>query len=515
MARIEIKPQKGFQESFLSTPADIAIGGGAAGCGKTRGLLMEPIRHRKIKDFGAIIFRRTYPQITVEGGLWDESTKLYPYLGAIPNDLQWNFLSGAKLTFRHMLNEKVLADYQGAQIPLIGFDELTHFTKRMFIYMLTRNRSACGVKPYIRGTCNPDPDSFVADFIEWWIDQDTGFPDLSRAGKLRYMIADQDNFIWGNTPLEVYEKAEYVFNDIMYKNYSFKQKLDVIKSVTFIPGTINDNPILQQKDPGYLGNLLAQDEETKSRLLMGNWKIRSDNRQLFEFMRLNDMFHNLIPDNSREYFISIDHARFGRDLCVIGTWQGWKLIRIDIIPKSDTKFILNVVKHIRLQYGGIPTSNIIIDQDGIGVKDFLDCHTFFGGSAEHEIQNEKNPTERVGDLKEKRGFKNKRAQLYFYLAEKVNAADLSIDLENVWFHESENKSYLVSKIKLKGKDRDIKDLIKEDLSKIRREKIDSEGKKEITNKEQLKNALGRSPDFGDMMMMRCEFDFLKKKKYLR
>jgi hypothetical protein len=516
--KIDIKPQKGFQESFLETSADIAIGGGAAGCGKTTALLMEPLRHRKISNFGTIVFRRSYPEITVEGGLWDESSNMYPYIGAYPNknDLQWNFLSGAKLTFKHMQNEKVLSDYQGAQIPLIEFDELTHFTKRMFIYLMTRNRSACGVRPYMRGSCNPDPDSFVAEFIDWWIDQESGFPDLSRCGKLRYMISDQNEFVWGDSRREVFEKAEHVFNEEMFDGLTFEQKLAMIKSVTFIPGTINDNQILQQKDPGYMGNLLAQDEDTKARLLKGNWKIRSDNKQLFDFLRLNDMFHNIVEDDRAENYIVVDHARFGRDLCVIGTWSGWKCMRIDIIPKSDTNFILQVIKHIRRYYGGIPTSNIIIDQDGIGVKDFLDCHSFHGGAAEHEIQNEANPATRVGKVFEKRGYKNKRAQLYFFLSEKVNKAEMLIDLDNVWFHESETVSYLVSKIKLRGRDRTIKDLIKEDLQKVKRERVDHEGKKEITPKDAIKNALGgRSPDFGDMLMMRCEFEFLKKKKYLR
>lgn len=41
--------------------------------------------------------------------------------------------------------------------------------------MLSRNRSICGVKPYVRATCNPDVDSWVADFISWWIDQETGY----------------------------------------------------------------------------------------------------------------------------------------------------------------------------------------------------------------------------------------------------------------------------------------------------------------------------------------------------
>ena len=78
-------------------------------------------------------------------------------------------------------------DGQGAQVP--GFDELTHSTKSQFFYMMSRNRSMCGVRPYIRATCNPDADSWVAEFISWWIDQETGLPIPERAGKVRYLSA--------------------------------------------------------------------------------------------------------------------------------------------------------------------------------------------------------------------------------------------------------------------------------------------------------------------------------------
>jgi len=75
-----IKPQPGFQTAFLSSPADIVIGGGAAGAGKSYALLLEPIRHSANSKFRAVIFRRTIPQIKNEGGLWDTSKEVYEKL---------------------------------------------------------------------------------------------------------------------------------------------------------------------------------------------------------------------------------------------------------------------------------------------------------------------------------------------------------------------------------------------------------------------------------------------------
>src|SRR4029077_9839556 len=78
--------------------------------------------------------------------------------------------------FSHLQLATSVYDWQGAQITLICFDELAHFTAHQFFYLLSRNRSTCGIKPYIRATCNPDADSWVAEFLAWWIDPETGFP---------------------------------------------------------------------------------------------------------------------------------------------------------------------------------------------------------------------------------------------------------------------------------------------------------------------------------------------------
>src|SRR5262249_1558747 len=157
----------GPQTAFLRTSADIAIYGGAAGGGKTWALLLEPLRHINNPEFGGVTFRRTSPQIRNQGGLWDESAKLYPLLKADPRQtyLEWGFPSGAKLRFAHLQYETDVADWQGAQIPFIGWDQLEHFTEQQFFYMFSRNRSTCGVRPYQRATVNPDADSWVAKLI--------------------------------------------------------------------------------------------------------------------------------------------------------------------------------------------------------------------------------------------------------------------------------------------------------------------------------------------------------------
>jgi hypothetical protein len=220
-----------------------------------------------------------------EGGLWDASRDLYGKLGnftAKEYDLSWNYKCGNienKIKFAHLEYEKNIYDYMGSEIPFIGFDELTHFTKEMFFYLLTRNRSTCGVRPYVRATCNPDPDSWVYDLISWWLGDD-GFPIADRSGVIRYFFKDGDEFLWGNTVEEVYEKKKGVIDEICRQTGFGKERF--IKSLTFISGSIYDNKKLMDVNPEYISNLYAQGEDVKQRLLHGNWKQAHDDSQLFE-----------------------------------------------------------------------------------------------------------------------------------------------------------------------------------------------------------------------------------------
>jgi predicted phage terminase large subunit-like protein len=261
------KPQEGPQENFIASSADIAIYGGAAGGGKTWALLLEPLRNIDNPKFGAVFFRRSTVQIRNEGGLWDESMDVYGPANGNPREhlLDWTFPSGSTISFSHLEHDKTRFNWQGSQIPLICFDELTHFSEKQFWYMLSRNRSMCGVRPYIRATCNPDPDSWVAEFIGWWIDQKAGYAIPERSGKIRWFVRAGDALVWASDP-----------DDLLIYTMPNEDGVEVpipAKSVTFISSKLTDNKALMTADPGYMANLLSLSSVERERLLGGNWKV--------------------------------------------------------------------------------------------------------------------------------------------------------------------------------------------------------------------------------------------------
>lgn len=262
-ANLEFKPQDGPQTMFLSSPADVVIYGGAAGGGKTFGTILECARYLDVDGFGAVIFRRTIPQITNEGSMWDTSKKVFPYLGGVPNitNLKWTFPPyGCGVKFAGLEHELDVLSWDGAQIPLLCFDQLESFTKYQFTYMLSRNRTVCGVKPYVRATCNPQPMSWILGLIGWWIDE-KGDAIRERSGIVRWFVTVSEEFVTADTKAELLKR--------------FPKLLP--KSFTFIHADLHDNKILTDADPGYESNILAQPEHERARL-MGNWKARREGK---------------------------------------------------------------------------------------------------------------------------------------------------------------------------------------------------------------------------------------------
>ena len=278
----------------MATPAQICIYGGAAGGGKSYGLLLSPLRYKNVKGFGCTIFRRNFNQIFSQGGLWDESSKIYAGIKGAQPQLslgRWKFTDEkgrtiSSVKFAHIEREDELNKWQGSQICEIGFDELTHFSEKIFFYMLSRNRSTCGVTPFVRATCNPDADSWVAKFIEWWIDQETGYPIPERSGKIRWFIRRDEILHWANTKQELWEKFNLVTDEERAEP----------RSVTFIMSKLQDNQELLKVNPQYLANLKALSQIERERLLNGNWKIKAAAGLFFKRTQVGDILQSVPLD---------------------------------------------------------------------------------------------------------------------------------------------------------------------------------------------------------------------------
>lgn len=492
--KIIIEPQKGYQEIALSSPADIVIGGGAAGSGKTFALLLEPLRHINNKGFGGVIFRRLTTQIKSEGGLWDESKELYYRLQANPNqtELQWVFPSGAKIKFSHLEHEKNVTSWQGSQIPYIGFDELTHFSKQTFFYLLSRNRSNCGVKPYVRATCNPDPDSWVYELIKWWIGED-GFPIPERQGVLRYFVKDGDSMIWGDSVEQCLNKAEYFLRPLV--EASGIEAKHFVKSLTFVGGSVYENKKLLNVNPEYLANLAAQDEQTRLQLLQGNWKVSLNPDDVYQYTAFKDIFNNSFVQPGENRYITVDVATTGKDRLILWYWEGFVITDIDIVEQSTGKEVVLAIETMQLKHS-VPNRHVCYDADGVG--------SFIGGVNNAFIQGSIpfNNASKAIPTKDKRSFKNLKAQCYILSGEKV----------------SKNGIYILPIVASKMYDskRTVRQKLLEERKAIKRKKVMDEEPSQLIAKDEMKQKYlnGESPDLLDAFMMRERFELKGERKFI-
>jgi len=490
MAEIKTtRPQEGYQMMALSSSADIVIGGGAAGAGKTFCLLIDPLRDIKNPDFGAVIFRRLTTQIKAQGGLWDESNKLYPLAGGSSNitDLQWKFKSGAKIKFSHLEHEKNVNSWQGSQIPFIGFDELTHFSKQTFFYLLSRNRSNSKIKPCVRATCNPDPDSWVYDLISWWIGDD-GFPIPERQGIIRYFVKDGDSMIWADTVEECIEKAAY-FIDPLVEASGVDAKY-FVKSITFIGGSVYQNKELLKNNPEYLANLASQDEDTKRQLLDGNWKVSINPLDIYNYTEFKDIFSNTFV-KSGDKKITVDVAMEGNDKLIIYVWEGFIIIDIKIVDKSTGKDVLDAIQEMQTKYE-IPNRSVAYDANGVGA--------FIGGVNNAFIPNSiafDNGSKAI-NKRDGRKFINLKTQCFVLSGERVSRNEIWV-MPNV-----ANKMF------------DDKQTVRQRMMKERRAikkkiKNDEEAESLIPKSEMKAKYLnGESTDLLDPFMMREIFELKPK-----
>lgn len=257
------KPHAGAQTQYMQCNADIAVYGGTAGCGKSHCLLMDASRGHRHPKFNAVIIRQTMEQIGKgPGTLWGEARDFYgplvkKYGGQFdetrrsvrfnaPGQTRNQRPNGAQIKFSYWNLPKHKDNYQGKPFTFMAWDELTQFTEDAFWYGWSRCRIADPtVHPWMRATCNPDPNSWVRKLLDWWIGDD-GFPILERSGVLRWFRRLDGQMVWYDEPQP--------------KSRSF----------TFIAATPKDNPSMPKE---YFESLEALPYVERMQLLYGNWDV--------------------------------------------------------------------------------------------------------------------------------------------------------------------------------------------------------------------------------------------------
>ena len=199
-----------------------------------------------------------------------------------------------------------------------------------------------------------------------------------------------------------------------------------------------------------------------------------DHAQLITNEHIIDLFTNDHVAEGDKY-ITADIALHGSDRFVLGVWSGFILIDLVVIDKCDATEVERVIKETAKKHS-VQRSHIAYDADGLGT--FLQGYLkgavpFHNGSA---------PIKEAGQAVD---YRNLKSQCYFIFAKRADSGGYWIDSEAA---------------------DDYRDKITEDLQAIKERIKGSENKVEIINKDEVKEIIGRSPDFSDMLMMREVFE---------
>ena len=233
------KPSPGPQTMFLESNAREVLMGGAVFGGKSDALIAGALRWVYHPDHSAILLRREKEDLreTI-----DRAKELY---GAVCPSAQWvesrsrfEFPSGASILCGAAQHEKDIEAYKSFEFNYIGFDELTTFTKKQYVYMLSRNRGKkrSGLPTFMRGGTNPDGPGHDWVFKRFVRD------------RLPYVVYDY--------PYEVERPDGTTLRTSLTRQ--------------FIPSTVFDNPHAGDLE-GYIAGLRSMGKHLADALLYGKW----------------------------------------------------------------------------------------------------------------------------------------------------------------------------------------------------------------------------------------------------
>lgn len=262
-----IAPSSKPQELFLNTPdwVDICFYGGQAGGGKTWAGLAHHLKYIHDPLYRGLTLRRTTPMLLKPGAVWDEAKQLYkefdPGCKIKIKDLKIIASSGGEVSFSHFERVDDTDNFQGAQISSCVMEELCQFEESQFDYILSRLRTRAKMKPNMRATMNPDADSWVRKYVDWYLfppeHELHGRPDPEKQGKVRWFVRRDNELCWGESQEDLLER------------YPGSTPL----SFCFISASVYDNPYIQKS---YIAFLEGLPRIQKELLLWGNWDARPE-----------------------------------------------------------------------------------------------------------------------------------------------------------------------------------------------------------------------------------------------
>lgn len=139
------------QELFLRRDELEVFFGGAAGPGKSWGLLMAALQYVDVPGYHALIIRPELQEFMKPKALIPVSHSWLGGSGAKWNGSlnQWTFPGGATLSFGYARNLGDLAHFKGPAYSFVGFDELTEFDEAVYLGLsrVLRDAPIMGVHP--------------------------------------------------------------------------------------------------------------------------------------------------------------------------------------------------------------------------------------------------------------------------------------------------------------------------------------------------------------------------------
>jgi len=339
-----VSPHPGFQRSFVRTSVDVCFGGSSLGSGKTYGEVLSIAEESLDPNWRGLFLRNNLDDIKAGGSILDTFHEVYG------NSIQIRtadmprvmFPSGAYCDVTHAADQSIealLRRFKGRQYDTIIYDELTGFTWDAFKTILTRNRGKSKYSGKCRASTNPERESWIRTFIDWYVGDD-GYIMEERDGVVRYFYMMGPNVtdtVWGDSKEEVYMLCKADIDKKLDRVYGFMKGRDkwpsLIKSFCFYLGRMSENKEMLENNEGYLGSIAMSGGAEAEKMLLGNWNVSSRDEEgtVISFDEANSVFTN-DPQMNGDKWITVDLADSGTNNFVQVVWNGLHVIDIDIAP---------------------------------------------------------------------------------------------------------------------------------------------------------------------------------------